>query len=200
LKDVKKLLIILLLLGLASDALNCVSKRGGPYTIEVSGEKYTCWSFDGIEPFHHFWGIYKYPHDSLAGINLYLFPDYRFLYTQWCDVCEEKVIAQGSFRFANGKILLQQTHVEPKFKDKIKQTSFNVLYGYIEKKHYVTRSLSLLITDDKLRRIQSSKREFEGMIRSAELPDWQQIHDYLIIPRKKPPNQPPAADAKKRRG
>ncbi len=147
--------------------------------LDFGGEEYTLHNFNTIDFFHNFFGVYRKPIDLTQGIDLYLFPDFKFIYTEWGDIWEEKMIAQGTYTFKNGKISLNYTYKHKSFEQELMNDSFHVLWGQIDKKDYVTGFISVLANDEVLNKLRKRDKCFDYMERITELYDWQGMYKHF---------------------
>lgn len=150
--------------------------------LDFQGEKYTLNSnvFGATSLFRNFFGIYAKPLDLTQGINLYLFPDFKFIYTEWGDVWEEKMIASGTYTFQDGKIFLIYEYKNKYFQGQLTNNIFHVLDGQIEKENYVTGYISVLVNDEGLSKLRQQVHYLDYLQRRTELYDWQGICKHFI--------------------
>lgn len=160
--------------------LGYADKPADKIFLSFKGEKYTLNPFDTIGHFYHFFGVYAKPLDLTSGINLYLFPDYKFIYTEWGDVWEQKTIASGSYSFQNGRIFLTYEYINKDFQKQLKDNTFHVLNGRIEKEDYVTGFISVLVNDEGIDKLRNQSDYFDYMERRTDFYNWQDIYKHFI--------------------
>jgi len=150
--------------------------------IDPGDNKYTLNPSQGI----NFFGRYEKRLEDLAGIQLHLFPDSKFIFTYWCDICREKMIANGTYTFKNGKISLKFNYKNKEYKKDLTNDSFHVLEGRIELEGGgVMGFISILVDEKGLNRLSKQvdrKQDYymDYMIRKTEYYDWQNIYNKLM--------------------
>lgn len=147
--------------------------------LDFNGEKYTLNSFTFNSLFRNFFGTYAKPLDLTQGISFYLFPDFKFIYTEWGDIWEEKMIAEGTYTFKDGKIFLNYTYKHKKFEKELIKDTFCVLEGQIEKENYVMGHIFVLADEEEMKKLRRNENAFGYFQRRIELYDWQSIYSHF---------------------
>lgn len=161
-------------------SLNSVAFSYDKLHLEINGNEYTFGIFNNNSHFLNFFGIYKQPLEDTAGTNLYLFPDLKFVYTEWGDVWEEKLIANGSYMYKDGKLFLTYEFKNEKFPKELASNTFNVLHGRIEKEDYTTGSVFILANDEEMNALQKDKFSFNYRRQTTPFYDWKDIYHHFL--------------------
>lgn len=181
---------VMLTLGISQSELACAETifkaslgHGQPeYTFRLAEE---------VEMLQNFWGRYSKPFSFTGGEFLYVFPDGRALLTNWCDICREKVLASGSYRFKNGKLNFIWEKRPSTFEA---PAVLNAVYGQEEEQRpvgettisVVTGSTSLLLDNHNMKVAQQPNGRFDYLRLDVEYYDWKRIYrDLTAVPAKK---------------
>ncbi len=139
-------------------------------------ETHTFRLFDETYPAWNFWGEFARPMSLTGGDNLYLFPDGSALFTKWCDICIEKILAKGTYKFAKGKVtFFWQVKVPSAEPPKV----MHPMYGRIEGSDFVSGFEVILLDPENLKRAMAGTPRFEYLSRNVKYYDWKRIHDDL---------------------
>ncbi|MBL8525298.1 MAG: hypothetical protein JNN20_16585 [Betaproteobacteria bacterium] len=141
--------------------------------------------FDTVQPNQNFWGRYRKPYALTSGNYLYVFPDGGALYTRWCDICLEEVLAQGKYRFAGGKISISW---EPLVAEPNLPTELNAIHGaewrtlteHGAKRLELVGTKVLLMDPDNFQFAQRAKQNIDYFERVVEYHDWKGIPGRLV--------------------
>lgn len=91
--------------------------------------------FVDVFPTWNFWGVFAEPLSFTGGTNLYVFRDGRALFTKWCDICSEEILAKGTYKFSKGKLtFFWESKPHSSEPPKIMYPT----YGLIERSDFVT--------------------------------------------------------------
>lgn len=144
---------------------------GGPvYTLQLFDDAHVNSDRSG------FWGRFNHPFGFTSGTSLYLFPDYTALFTRWCDICEEELLAKGSFKHRNGKLTFAWLLLK---KEDAPPSTLYALWGNEDRGTYVTGFEVALLTPENFERLKAGKDEFKILIRRTTYYDWKKIGDKL---------------------
>lgn len=150
--------------------------------LPVGREVFTLNSFSGTSPRRHYFGEYRIPIQYTGGTKLHLFPNGRFVISEWSDIGPDELQAAGSFRVDADRLSLKFSRVLPGHEDlKRKFSDLHLLWGLIEKKDYVTGFEVFVFPAEAWRALKAKpeKARFLFLQRGTEYNDWQTIlRDY----------------------
>jgi hypothetical protein len=143
-------------------------------------EVFTLHPFSGTSPHNHYFGEYRFPIEYTGGTKLHLFPNGRFVISEWLDIGPDELQAAGTFRLDGDQLSLQFTRVRPGHEElKTKFSDLHLLYGRIEKKDYVTGFEVFVFPADAWQALKANPGKADYLRRGTEYNDWQTIlRDY----------------------
>lgn len=148
--------------------------------LNFAGECYTLDAFTSQDLYRNFYGVYARPLDLTQGIRLYLFPDSKFLYTEWGESGQEKIVAIGTYTFKNDQVSLVFNKIHKDFEKELSKTSFRVLAGQVEKEDTATGFISVLADEGALKTLGENDKCAECLLRRTELYDWKGLHTHFV--------------------
>jgi len=150
--------------------------------LTVGRETYTLSPFSQISTRNHYFGEYRFPIEATAGTKLHLFPNGQFVISKWSDIGPDELCAAGTYRVEGDRLSLQFSRVVSGYEDlKTKLSDLHLLWGWIEKKDYVTGCEVFVFPAEAWQDLKSTpdKANFQFLQRGAEYNDWQKIlRDY----------------------
>jgi len=138
-------------------------------------EVYTLYSIHQDDPEGAFFGVYRHAMDLTGGTVLYLFPDYKFVITKFCDICEEKTIGYGTFNLEDSKVVFKY-----KLEPKMSFESLHVRQGFIQKDNNEKNNIKFLFTSEQLEKIELNHESYDYMSRFIQYYNWIGIKNKLL--------------------
>ena len=140
--------------------------------IQIGGA-YDTYTLSPIKDGNKYFGLYQHYQFRLSGTKIYLFPDHTFAITNFCDICEEKVLTHGTYSFENSIITFNY----------IKSANFPhsliVRHGRIGEKDNA-RGLTLLLTQKQLDKLKADKYSRDFIQQMYDYHDWVYLKNKFI--------------------
>lgn len=153
----------------------------GYFTYNLENTPYVLWKKDNAslkilsvrDWKYYLFGVYKRPLSFLSGKFLYLFPNYNFVITKWCDLCREEVEDQGTFKIYENKIVFKS-----KYKNRKRHFLIDVNGSYQKLNFFVIgdeKSIDsfLLVPDNDLTKLNNDVRYYGYFERTVQYLDWE---------------------------
>jgi len=155
---------------------------GDSLRLPVGAEIYTLHTFNGATQRNHYFGVYRFPIEDTGGTELHLFPNGRFVISEWSDIGLDRLQATGSFRINADRLTLHFSRILPRHENlKTKFSNLHLLWGWIEKKDYMAGFEVFVLPADawQMLKTKPEKARFLFLQRQVEYNDWQAIlRDY----------------------
>ena len=148
--------------------------------LPVGREVYTLKPFREVAPRRHYFGVYAFPFDLTGGTRLHLFPNGRFIISTWLDIGPDELQAAGSYQVRDDRLTLRFSRVSPGHEGlKKKFADLYLLWGWIEKKDYVTGFEVFVFPSEAWTTLKTNPAEVHYLRRQTEYNDWERIlRDY----------------------
>src|SRR5262245_35114049 len=79
--------------------------------LPVGREVFTLSPFSEISFHWHYFGEYRFPIQFTGGTKLHLFPNGRFVISEWSDIGPDELQAAGSYQVRADRLLLQFSRI-----------------------------------------------------------------------------------------
>ena len=141
--------------------------------LPVGRETYTLNSFHNAMP-ETWFGVYASPDDFTGGTDLALFPNGRFAIVETSDIGPDDLKALGGYAVHGDRLNLSFSKILPGQKDLKQQFSgLHILWGWIEKKGYVTGFEVFIFTAPEWQKLKENPKQTTYLQRRTPYYDWQ---------------------------
>lgn len=122
-----------------------------------------------------YFGRYRNYHDMTGGRYIDLFPDYKFIIIDFCDICENEAVGHGTFKIHNSKLIFDYKQEPQK-----KFPNLHIRWGWQEKEGYVTGHIKVLLTDEQLNQLIKEPVSSDYIYQTSRYYEWRKIKDNLM--------------------
>lgn len=144
--------------------------------ITVGSDIYTLYPYEGAYLGRHYFGKYSFPYELTAGTLLHLFPNGRFVISDWIDIGGERTLATGSFEVRDTELILNFSKFRPGMESIASRfADLRVLWGWMEKPGYVTGFEAFVFPKAEWEKLTEAPRGARYMRRTREYNDWERI-------------------------
>ncbi len=144
--------------------------------INVGGEVYTLYPYEQVYLGRHYFGQYAFAYEFTAGTLLHLFPNGRFVISDWIDVGGSRTLATGSFEVREPELILKFSKFRPGMESIASRFSdLRIAWGSIENPEYVTGFEALVFSKTEWEKLAETPRDVRYMRRTREYNDWERI-------------------------
>jgi len=144
--------------------------------LPVGSKVFTLRTFGQVNPNWDYFGEYHFPLMYTGGTKLHLFPNGRFVISEWVDVGGDELLAAGSFKLHNDRLALEfsriaaeHEHLKQRFSD------LHLLYGRIETETTVSGFEVFVFTGKGWETLRTDGAKPEYLSRHREYSDWESI-------------------------
>ncbi|TQV76696.1 hypothetical protein FLL45_01680 [Aliikangiella marina] len=125
-------------------------------------------------------GRYRHYHDMTGGRFIDLFPDYKFIVIDFCDICENEAVGHGTYEIKGSKIIFNYK-VEPENK----LPDMHVRWGWQDKGSYVTGHIKVLLSDEQLSELIKEPESSDYIYQLRRYYEWRKVQGELMQKLKK---------------
>jgi hypothetical protein len=153
--------------------------------LPVGREVFTLSAFGEVAPRRHYFGEYRFPIEYTGGTKLHLFPNGRFVISEWSDIGPDELQAAGSYQVRADRLTLKFSQIRRGHEELRRRFSdLHLLWGWIQKKDYVTGFEVFVFPSEGWQTLKTNPEKADYLQRRTEYNDWERILRDYEAPRK----------------
>jgi hypothetical protein len=152
-----------------------LGSSSGELKLDQGKDKYSLYKFQDNKDDQGYFGVYRLFVAYTGGKLIYLFPDFQYAITEFCDICPEETLEMGTFNLRDSRLVFSPNEEA----EQKKSYELSAYYGRIEKEKYTMGFLPILLDEKQLSEIKGDPVSYDYWTQIEPYTDWKNKIDIL---------------------